>query len=166
MTRTTVNEQKNEAIKLRKKGLSYRKIEGELNIPRSTLSNWLKNKNWSRDLKNKLNKKNNQDYSERIKKLAIINKKKNEERRQKWRESAKNEFARLAKNKLFIAGAMIYDGEGDKTARNGLVRIGNTNPQMIRLFIKSEVDDIAVTDDIFFPLQPQQSLLFCLGESA
>ena len=49
-------------------------------------------------------------------------------------EEAAMEFENLLSNPLFVAGIMLYWGEGDKMLR-GQLRITNTDPKMIRLFV-------------------------------
>ncbi|MDP2934621.1 MAG: hypothetical protein Q8N59_02560, partial [bacterium] len=56
--------------------------------------------------------------------------------RQGFRDQAKKEFKKLKKNPLFVAGLMLYWGEGDGKIENSLVRLANTDPKMIQIFIK------------------------------
>lgn len=121
------------AIKLRKQKKSYNKISEELGIPKSTLVYWFKNKNWSQQIKKELTK--NALYTAK-KRLRLINK----ARREKWarwhekcRKQARKEFSHFKKNPLFLAGLMLYWGEGDSKIENGLVRLSNTDPEMIKI---------------------------------
>ena len=122
------------AIKLRKQGKSYNKISKELDIPKSTLADWFSNANWSIGIKKELIRKAN--YITR-KRLVLINKRRRlmwEEWREKAREQARRDFIKLKSNPLFIAGIMIYWGEGDGNIKNGIVRMSNTAPEMIKIF--------------------------------
>lgn len=122
------------AIKLRRQGKSYGKISKELNIPKSTLSDWLSDINWSRSIKIDLTRKAN--YVAR-KRLQSYNKKQKifwEAWREQARQQARDDFSKFKSNPLFISGIMIYWGEGDSKLENSQVRISNTNPDMIRLF--------------------------------
>ena len=122
------------AIKLRKRGKSYSKISKELDVPKSTLSNWFSDINWSKLIKVDLTKKAN--YIAR-KRLRSYNKKQKifwEAWREQARQQARDSFSKLKSNPLFISGIMIYWGEGDSKIENSHVRISNTNPDMIRLF--------------------------------
>ena len=65
------------AIKMRERGKSYNKISKELSIPKSTLSGWLADADWSKEIKMELTRKVN--YVAR-KRLLLINK----ARREKW----------------------------------------------------------------------------------
>lgn len=49
------------------------------------------------------------------------------------REEARKELEDLKYNPLFIAGMMLYWGEGDKLTR-GQVRLSNADPELVRLF--------------------------------
>lgn len=122
------------ATQLRKKGKSYAKISKELGIAKSTLSDWFSRIEWSEYIKDELTRKAN--YIAR-KRLRLINK----ERRAMWqrwrekaREEARREFPYLKKDQLFLAGLMLYWGEGDSKIENSSVRLSNTNPYLIGLF--------------------------------
>lgn len=121
---------KTRAINLRKQGQSYNQISQKLNIPKSTLSNWLSKLSWSTVVKSNLI-----DKTLGTRKLALI--KANIERQNtannrhmQFRNEARNEYAKLSKNKLFIAGISLYWGEGEKTD-SGRVSIVNTDPKML-----------------------------------
>lgn len=51
------------------------------------------------------------------------------------RQEAQKDFLKLIKNPLFIAGLMLYWGEGDSKTKNP-IRLSNTDPRMISLYIK------------------------------
>jgi len=124
------------AEKLRRKNKSYNKISKELGIPKSTLVYWFKNEEWSQEIKKELSRK--ALYLSK-KRLILINKARREkwERwRQTFRNQAKKEFNKLKRNPLFIAGLMLYWGEGDSKMENSLVRLSNTDSEMIRIFSK------------------------------
>lgn len=122
------------AIRLRKEGFSYNKISKKLAVPKSTLSEWLSELDWSRDIKRELARKAN--YIAR-KRLRLINKERRvmwERWREKAREEAREKFPTLCGNPLFIAGLMLYWGEGDSKIENSSVRLSNTNADIIRIF--------------------------------
>lgn len=129
-----MRDDKHLAIRLRKKGKSYNKISSELNIPKSTLTNWFSDLKWSQIMKQELGRKAN--YIAR-KRLRLINKGRRkmwEDWREKARQEARKSFPRLKKNPLFIAGLMLYWGEGDSKIENSQVRLSNTSPDLIKLF--------------------------------
>ena len=122
------------AIKLRKRGKSYNKISKELDVPKSTLSDWFSDIKWSDDIKKELTRKAN--YIAR-KRLRLINKARRE-MWERWREAARKqavkEFPQFKKNSLFLAGLMLYWGEGDSKMENAAIRLSNTDPIMITIF--------------------------------
>ncbi|RLG12026.1 hypothetical protein DRN69_07125 [Candidatus Pacearchaeota archaeon] len=122
------------AIKLRKQGKSYNKISGELKIPKSTLSDWLSDIKWSEDIKKELTRKANYIARKRLRLINKARKKMWEEWRKEARQQAVKEFPRLKKNFLFLAGLMLYWGEGDSKMENSVVRLSNTDPMMIKIF--------------------------------
>ncbi len=115
------------AIKLRKAGKSYKEIEQDLGIGRSTLSDWFSNLDWSRAIKTELEENLGN-------KLSVATKR----RWARWHEAAREEgrqtYGNLRSNPLFIAGLMLYWGEGDRRIENCIVGLSNTDPNMVRLF--------------------------------
>lgn len=124
------------AMKLRKLGKSYKQISRELNVPKSTLSNWLSNLAWSKSIKDNLSEKAKILSSKRFKLVAKVQKKRWFEWEKKLIHEAQQEFKILKHNRLFLAGLMLYWSEGDNKKGNGQVRLGNTDPRMVRLFVK------------------------------
>lgn len=49
------------------------------------------------------------------------------------REEAKQELETHKYNPLFLAGMMLYWGEGDKATKN-IVRLANSDPKLVKLF--------------------------------
>lgn len=122
------------AEKLRRKNKSYNQISQELDISKSTLAYWFKDKGWSKKIKKELSQKALRIAS---KQLRLMNKAK-AEKWEKWREEHRQEahkkFPSLKNNSLFLAGLMLYWGEGDSKIENCQVRLSNTDPEMIRMF--------------------------------
>lgn len=123
------------AIKLRRKGLSYREISEKLDIPKSTLNGWFKDLVWSREIKKRLTEKAIRTSRKRIRKVIKSNRDRWEKWRAGFREEAKKEFKSLKDNSLFIAGVMLYWGEGDQNKKYP-VRLTNVNHRMVALFKK------------------------------
>ena len=124
------------AIQFRKQEKSYNKISKELDIPKSTLSDWLSNFKWSSVIKEELTRKASYIAKKR---LRIYNKRRKilwEQWREKARQEAKDNFSVLKNSNLFLAGLMLYWSEGDGKIENGQVRLANTDPEMIRIFVK------------------------------
>ena len=109
---------KNLAFELRKKGKSYRELEGELGVSRSTLSEWFRNIEWSKHIERRNIQSNTAVSKQRI---EAMNAGRKEKLRLKYREieiKAEQEFKIFKSEPLFMAGLMIYAGEGDKVSRN------------------------------------------------
>ena len=153
-------------LKLRKQGKSYNEIIKEIRISKSTLSDWLKNYDWSDNIKNDLTKKASfqnplkQQYLSKIRGLKL----------KKLYEDAESEAkldCELFKNNpLFVSGVMIYWGEGDKVSKNSF-RITNSDPAMIRLFVKFLLEICNVKKDkiraslLLYPdIDPKQAMNF------
>jgi hypothetical protein len=121
------------AIKLRKEGKSYNKISTDLGIPKSTMHYWFKNLLWSKKIKRNLTERATQLAIKRMKIISQSNKRRWELWRKQFRINAKAEFNNLKGDPLFIAGLMLYWGEGDGNMKNE-VRMANIDPRMIKLF--------------------------------
>lgn len=122
------------AISLRKLGKSYTEISRELNIPKSTVGYWFRGNPWSEEIKRKLIKKAQILAKPKLRLMSEANKKKWEIRHEECRQKAIQEFPLLKNNQLFLAGLMLYWGEGDKVIENGIVRLANSDPEMIKIF--------------------------------
>lgn len=124
----------NKAIKLRKEGKSYKEITDILGVPKSTLSNWLSPHKWSRNIEQSLREQSVKKSRVRIKKLNKIRGQALKELYLQAEKEAEEEFADLKYHPLFTSVMMLYWGEGDRKTRHA-VRIGNTDPRMLRLFV-------------------------------
>jgi len=123
------------AIKLRKQNKSYNEISKLLGIPKSTMHYWFKNLRWSKIIKKQLTKKALRLATKQMKAIARANKKRWHEWRKEYRERAKKEFPAMKSNPLFVAGLMLYWGEGTKNPKTP-IQLSNIDPKMIRLFKK------------------------------
>jgi hypothetical protein len=129
-----ISKEKNQAFKLRKKGKSYSQISKTLNINKSTISGWFKNIIWSQNIKKQLIEKSRETSKKRLIHLNNLTKQKWSAYYKKSEKEAVTEFKRIKKDKLFIAGMSLYWGEGDKTFKNGIVRISNTDDKLLKIF--------------------------------
>ena len=121
---------KNEALKLRRRGKSYNEIRNQLRIPKSTLSGWLKKIHWSDKIKHKLTEKAKEKSTIRLCSLNKIYRRYLSKIYEEARIEAKQEFEYFKLHPLFVSGITIYWGEGDKLSRHQ-IRVGNTDPLMI-----------------------------------
>lgn len=122
---------KEKAIKLRLKGLSYSQIKSEMGLSKSTLSGWLK----SHPLSDEQIKKLRDFNPQRIERCRNTKAKKVEERLGNVYEKVSTDILKLNKRDLFIAGMFLYWGEGSKSERF-TTALSNTDPAMLRFFLK------------------------------
>ena len=114
------------------------------------LSDWFKNEAWSSEIKSRLASKASTKNSYKLKLMHTARMKKLTDSYDDARREAKDEYKKFRTNPLFIAGLMIYWGEGDKRSKYRC-GIANTEPLMIKVFIrflreicKIEVEKITV----------------------
>ncbi len=128
--------QKERAMVLRKKfKKSYNEIAKELNVAKSTLSEWFKNDKESALIKKQLSDKTSERVARRIAAMVAGNQIRWEAWREAARVEARKEFMLLKKQRLFVAGVMLYWGEGDSKQGNPF-RFTNTNAKMMALFVR------------------------------
>lgn len=125
---------KERATELRFRGISYKAISRELGVPTSTLSGWFKNQPWSIEIRNRLADKNSHTGALKLQKLAEATRRRWRALREQYQKEAVKEFSQLRNNPLFTAGILLYWGEGDRVLKNSRVRLGNSDPAMIKLF--------------------------------
>lgn len=130
---------KDKAIELRKTGKSYKEIKLSLGVPMSTLSDWLSDMKWSKEIVLELRKKSAVKSTLRIIELNKIRGKNLSLLYKEARDEALKDFEILKYNPLFIAAVSIYWGEGDKSSKNGF-RIANIDARMLKLFVSFLVD--------------------------
>lgn len=132
-----------EAIKLRvNNGLSIGEISKKINIPYTTITRWVKKYPLTKEQDIQLAIRNpfykNGDnapkiYSEKFKAERL-----------KYQNEGR-EIVRLNNNSLLVTGAMLYWGEGAKS-RN-MLDFTNSDPYMIKIFIKFLQSELNVTED-------------------
>jgi len=120
---------------LRRKDHSYNVIARKLGMAKSTLSAWFGDRPWSKKVWERLDRTNRDVSHKRARALAESQGAKWEVWREGYRTEARDKFDQLATNPLFIAGLMLYWGEGDSKSPH-LVRLTNTDPRMVRLFVR------------------------------
>ena len=138
------NEEKYEqAVQLRKRGFTLAEIAKYCDISKSTASKWLQNKAFSAQV-TKQNKK--RAGAQNAKRLSLIHKARGVERAARYREAARGaetEYKHYKKDPLFIAGLMLYVGEGDNKHQR-LIRIANARMEVHRIFIRFVVEYLGV----------------------
>ena len=106
---------RNEAIRMRKHGKSYREIMAKVQVSKGTLSKWLSNI--------PLTKKEERFLIERSRilqdngrlKAALKNRERNERRRDIYRLKAKMDFEKYKDDPFFVLGLSLYWAEGGKS---------------------------------------------------
>lgn len=135
---------KTKIFDLRRSGSSYREIQKLYDISRSTLCEWFRNEEWSKHVKY-ANIKNQLIFSTEL--LAKLNKGRKDSLDKKYKEveiKAKEEFELYKEKPLFMAGLMLYAGEGDKMTR-GVIRLANTDFAIHKVFINFVIRFMGVT---------------------
>ncbi|MBI2410266.1 MAG: helix-turn-helix domain-containing protein [Candidatus Kerfeldbacteria bacterium] len=122
------------AIDLRKQGKSYNEISAALHIPKSTLSNWFACVQWSQMTKQHLSIIHRERSRKRMKALTDDIREKRNAAYAKRRNEAKKMYPQYQQDRLFIAGLMLYWGEGDRKLQNGCIRLANSDPDMLLIF--------------------------------
>jgi hypothetical protein len=132
-------ELKPEAICLRKQGKSLKDIEESLGIPRSNLSNWLRNIKLTKAQKSKLDLRWRQALASARKKSVLWHNAQKTERLRVAENEATAVLNRLKINKdiLDVALAMLYLGEGFK--KSDLTGVGNSDPIILKFFVEGIV---------------------------
>ena len=134
---------KNKAFELRKEGRSYREIEAVLGVSRSTLSEWFRNVEWSKHVRKTNDIRSIVVSREHIIKMNSARKSRLDSLYKETSENAARDFEQYKHEPLFMAGLMIYAGEGDKRSPN-LVRISNSEFYLHKIFIRFALKYIGV----------------------
>ncbi len=124
-----------QAIEFRKRNFTYSEIAKIVDVSTSTVSVWLKDKSFSKKIKEENTKRAAKDN---VKRIGLINKARKAERTRTYADaikSAETEYRHYKKDALFIAGLMIYVGEGDNKDRR-LIRMANARMDRHLIFMK------------------------------
>jgi predicted transcriptional regulator len=126
--------EKTQAIELRKRGFTYSEIAKYTNVSVSTVSAWLSSEKWSQKVTEDNQKRAAKENSKRI---SLLNKARGNQYKKLYAEaerSAVTEYKHYRTNPLFIAGLMLYVGEGDNRDSR-LIRLANIQIDIHRIFI-------------------------------
>lgn len=124
-----------QAVSFRKRGFTYSEIAKICNVSQGTVSNWLKDQPFSKQIA-KDNTKRAVDFNK--KRLISINKARNTERKAQYTEIvrlAKIEYQNYRTSPLFMAGLMLYSCEGD-IHNERLIRLTSSRVDLHRIFIR------------------------------
>ena len=129
-------ELRQKAIKLRMESrLSYSEIQKRLNIPRSTLSYWLQEHPLNEAEIVKLRRRAWLKGEASRERFRNAMKEKRERLEQEVYYQQRKKLINIKRESYFVAGLMLYLGEGDKKNKNR-VGIANADPAVIQFFVK------------------------------
>ena len=117
---------RSKAEELRRRGKSYKEIGRKLGIPTATLCGWFKDLPWSIEIRDRLTTETSSSNPEKLKRMVAATKKKFASLHEEYRREAIAEFEQKKNDPLFIAGLMLYWGEGDKNVENSCIRLSNS----------------------------------------
>jgi hypothetical protein len=123
--------EKEEAIRLRKLGKSYKEIRSIIPVSKGSLSLWLRDHPLSHKKLREL-----RDWNMgRIEHYQETRKKQREAKLVEIYKNQKGEILPLSHRELLIAGLFLYWGEGGKSILSTQLAFSNTDPAMIKFFI-------------------------------
>lgn len=128
-----------------------------LGVAKSTLTGWFKNQKWSQVVKKRLVEIARENARKRMMAISHAARRKRAVIYAEHRRVAQESFPRLRKDELFMAGLMIYWGEGDNNIKNGVIRVTNTDPFMLKLFrvfLREYLPDIFIRVRAYLILYP------------
>lgn len=124
-----------QAVQFRKRGFTYSEIAKICDVSVGTVSNWLKNEPYSKVVAVDNIKK---ATLENTKRLALINKARNTERKHQYVDivrQAETEYKNYRTSPLFIAGLTLYMSTGDNQ-NNRLIRLSSNRTDLHSIFIR------------------------------
>lgn len=143
---------KEKTIALRKQGLSYSEILKMIPVAKSTLSDWLRSVGLSKSQKQKLTQKK----LDAIHKGAEMKREIRERKTKIVKAKAISEVGPINNRDLWLLGTMLYWAEGAKEKKYDVsvgVKFSNSDPLMIKLFLKWLKENIKLRDnEIVFEL--------------
>jgi predicted transcriptional regulator len=138
-------EKKLKALEMRKAGMSYSQIKKELEVSKSTLSLWLRQLPLSPERIRELLFDNEQ----RIERFRNTMQNKRVKRLVKVYKNEKVKLLPLSREVLYVAGLMLYWGEGGKT-KTGEISLSNTDPRIIAFYHYWLTEALKITKDQIF----------------
>lgn len=138
-------------VGLRKSGKTYSQINQilNMNVPKNTLSSWLREVPLTNAQKNTIENAR-LDNLEVARKFAV---KANRAKRQKYLENIKSEYIWLAdsaadRRTALVGLSILYSAEGSKSTK-GSVMFGNSDPAIIKLFLNGLRNNFALDEKKF-----------------
>jgi len=122
------------AIKLRRQGLSYKDILGQIHVAKSSLSMWLSDLPLTEEEKRYLKTRKNSNISRGRINAAAANRRNRLKREQIFLHEAKKQFLTFSSEPFFHVGVALYWAEGAK--RSNFFALTNSDTDMIKLFVR------------------------------
>lgn len=153
-----------QALAFRRRGFTYSEIAKICAVSRGTVSNWLKNEDFSKTVA-----KDNQRKAtvENTKRLALINKARKTERKNQYEaieKSAMTEYKHYRTSPLFMAGLTLYMSLGNRTDTH-MIRITSSQSDLHRILVKFALEYLGVeksTIHIWLLLYPDLDEVSCM----
>ena len=153
-----------QALAFRHRGFTYSEIAKICNVSGGTVSNWLKNEDFSKVVAKDNQKKATIDNTKR---LALINKARKTERQNQYeavKQSATTEYKHYRTSPLFMAGLTLYMSLGD-CADERMIRLTSSQSDLHRIFVKFALEYLGVeksTIHIWLLLYPDLDEVTCM----
>jgi len=122
-----------QAVVLRKSGMSYSDIKSRMGVPRSTLSKWFRDQKWSNDIATDCANRARNNGAIRFAVLNTVRQNRLGSLRKEARQDAMLDFEDLKYHPLFISGVIAYWMHGDMKSRNR-VCFSSADPDKVSLF--------------------------------
>lgn len=129
-----MREDKQEAIKMRIEGKSYSEISKTLNVPKSTLSYWLKDIRMTAEKAKALRERSSKAGFNALLKRNKSQKIEAKKRAEAIMKKSISEINQIDLENLRLIGSALYAGEGGKSKNR--VDFTNSNPQIIKIIMR------------------------------
>ncbi len=126
--------EREQAVSLRRRGFTYREIAKLTGVSVSTVSLWLSRETWSVAVKEDNIRRSARENGKRISLLNTVRGNQYKKQYAAAERSAVTEYKHYKSNPLFIAGLMLYVGEGDN-GNSHLIRITSSKMATHKVFI-------------------------------
>lgn len=136
-----------EARKLRSKGVSIKSIARELKAARSSVGHWVRDIVLTEEQLVLLKQSELNGKEKGRLKAAIIKKEKRSNLVKEFNVLGGEEISYISSRELLLIGLALYWAEGSKNNRDRRVEFCNSDPIMIKLFIKWLVDCFGVKNE-------------------
>ncbi len=135
----TYRKNKQQAIKLRQKGWSYKEIADKFEISKGTAYLWTRKVKLSKSAQQRIERKIKRGIAKGLiaynKLYGPIRSQEANKLREKYKNKSCREIKNLSPKDLKLIGAALYWAEGDKKNRN-MFRFSNSDSSMIKIMMK------------------------------